>query len=138
MDRYQGEQLSLIAETDDYTPVGDWAHEVSVQERSREQHRAIWIARANDGGQNKNYPTCQLAPHHGGQVQTRTTPSKSSGGQLGGLAQFLTCPPSTLFDRHEGDEGTWTEIKSRKYGEYKYLRWRDFSGKKRSKYLGKV
>jgi hypothetical protein len=81
-----------------------------------------------DGGQNKN-SLGQIAPHDGGQtVESGLEAAPHDGGQN----------KNSLFDRSEGDTGTWIEIEHRKGGNYKYLRWRECSGKKRSKYLGKV
>jgi hypothetical protein len=119
-----GDQLSLIAGDDfDCGDVGDWGVDTRpVQDRSILHDRATWIDRARDGEQNKKI-ALPVAPHRGGQNKNRSIEE--------------TCPPS-LFDFKEGDPGTWVETEHRKGGDYKYLRWRECSGKKRSKYLGKV
>ncbi len=147
MDFIQGEQLSLIAEEiSDYGTVGDWSVDVDdseparyncppLRERSHEQIRAHFVTLAR-GGQFKNSPA-EVAPHDGGQtVERGLEVAPHDGGQNkkrgGSPAQHLLC------DRSEGDEGTWIEIDRRNGGDYKYLRWRECSGKKRSKYLGKV
>jgi hypothetical protein len=136
MDYLNGDQLSLIAETEDYAPSGDWHYDTPVQARSIDEHRQIWIQRARDGGQNKNL-SLPVALHRGGQAQTRITPMEGNGGQNKNSGIPPSCPPS-LFTKSEGDDGTWIEIQRRAGGEYRYLRWREVSGKKRSKYLGKV
>ncbi len=117
-----GDQLSLIAGDDfDCGDVGDWGVDTRpIQDRSIQDDRATWIDRARDGGQTKNLvnDTCPPLP---------PTDEKD----------VLTCPPS-IFARNEGDPGTWVETEHRKGGNYRYLRWRECSGKKPSKYLGKV
>lgn len=135
MDLIRGDQLSLIAESDDYVPSGDWSYDTPVQERSLDEHRAIWIQRARDGGQNKNL-TLPVAPHDGGQAQNRITPMGGSGGQNKNSDLPPICSPS-LFDKNEGDDGTWIEHEYRKGAIYKKLRWRE-GKRKKSKYLGKV
>ena len=47
-------------------------------------------------------------------------------------------PTLSLFDKNEGDPGTWVERKHRDGNIYLYLRWRELSGKKKSKYLRKL
>jgi hypothetical protein len=128
-----GDQLSLIAGDDfDCGDVGDYGVDTRpIQDRAIQDDRATWIDRARDGGQTKNQPL-PVAPHRGGQTKNLVND---------------TCPPppfdggqskNSIFDRNEGDPGTWVETDHRKGGDYKYLRWRECSGKKPSKYLGKV
>jgi hypothetical protein len=117
MDRLTGTQLSLIADEESPYQYSDWAIDTSPPE-----------TRSSNGGQNKNEPA-KVAPHRGGQtVESGLEPAPHDGGQN----------KNSLFDKSEGDAGTWTEIEHRKGGDYKYLRWRECSGKKKSKYLGKV
>jgi hypothetical protein len=119
MDRLIGTQLSLIADKESPYQYADWAIDTSCPAPAN---------RSSHGGQNKNSPV-QIAPHDGGQtVESVLEAAPHHGGQN----------KNSLFDKSEGDAGTWTEIEHRTGGDYKYLRWRECSGKKRSKYLGKV
>jgi hypothetical protein len=119
MDYLQGQQLSLTAEDDSQYQYADWEIDTSLPAS---------VGWSSDGGQIKN-PSTQIAPHDGGQtVESGLESAPHRGGQN----------KNSLFDRSEGDAGTWIEIEHRKGGDYKYLRWRECSGKKRSKYLGKV
>lgn len=115
MDRITGDQLSLIAENDRDRdcPQTDWAIDSGrVRDRSFEEIRSIYVDRAN-GGQ------AGLSPDpvggNGGQAELLPNPAGGNGGQPG-----------------------WIEIDKRKGGSYKYRRWRDAGGVKRSLYLGTV
>jgi hypothetical protein len=123
MDRLTGTQLSLIADEESPYQYPDWAIDASPPP-----------ARSTDGGQTKNRPL-DSALHDGGQPETRILPMEGNGGQNKNPPPD---PPSSMFTRSRGDDGTWIEKQTRKSGVFEYLRWRDFDGKKRAKYLGKV
>jgi hypothetical protein len=123
MDRLTGTQLSLIETEESPYQYPDWAIDTTPPP-----------ARSSDGGQNKNRPL-NSAPRGGGQPQTRILPMEGNGGQN---KNPPTDPPSSMFTRSRGDDGTWIEKQNRKSGVFEYLRWRDFDGRKRAKYLGKV
>lgn len=126
MDYQQGQQLSLIAEDFGCDPeVGDWhgdTRTIPLRDRSIAEIRAHFV-RSMEGS--------------GGQLQKLVIAMEGNGGQTDNSdgGQFKN---SSIFDRHRGDEGTWVERQKRKSGEFEYLRWRDRSGVKRSKYLGKI
>lgn len=54
---------------------------------------------------------------------------RANGGQAGSLADRVPI---------DGGQAGWIEIEKRKGGTYKYRRWRDSKGIKRSQYLGTV
>jgi hypothetical protein len=140
MDYQPGQQLSLIAEDFGCEPeVGDWhgdTRNIPLRERSIEEIRAHFVrSMEGNGGQTKNRDL--FVEGNGGQTQTRILSMEGNGGQTsqidGGQNKNLS-----IFDRSRGDDGTWIEKQKRKSGEFEYLRWREPSGIKRSKYLGKV
>jgi hypothetical protein len=125
MDRLSGTQLSLIADEESPYQYADWAIDTSCPAPTN---------RSSDGGQNKN-PPLNFALHDGGQAETGILPMEGNGGQN------KNPPPNggqSIFTRSRGDDGTWIEKQTRKSGVFEYLRWRDFDGTKRAKYLGKV
>jgi hypothetical protein len=123
MDREQQALFDLNEYGGDITPNWGWMDE---------DHPLKTVE--NNGGQNKNH-SLKSAPRGGGQPQTGILPMEGNGGQNKN-------PPTdggeSLFTRSRGDDGTWIEKQTRKSGVFEYLRWRDFDGTKRAKYLGKV
>jgi hypothetical protein len=110
MDRLTGTQLSLIADEDSPYQYADWAIDTSC-------------------------PTSSSRSINGGQPQTRILSMEGNGGQN---KNSLMEGTESMFTRSRGDDGTWIEKQTRKSGIFEYLRWRDFDGTKRAKYLGKV
>jgi hypothetical protein len=141
MAKFEGEQLSLIAEELEYeNQIGDWGRDtqsVPLREKSISEIRAYFIKSAR-GGQIKNSSSGRgepLPPTRDDAILT----CPPHGGQIKNLTPDPTCPPRlSLFDRNIGDDGTWTETERRGDKVYRYLRWRDQDGTKRSKYLGKL
>lgn len=131
MDYQQGHQLSLIAE--DFgceSEVGDWSVDtkaIPLGERSIEDIRSYFVRSVGGkhGGQNENStdkPPKNLPPIR----ETAISECPPHGGQI----------KNSLFDRNEGDPGTWVEKERRGIKIYRYLRWREHDGSKPSKYLG--
>lgn len=116
MDYLKGDQISLLAEipNTDSTGEPDWAIDCDRTEADElEDIRRRWVARANGGQLPK--PTDNLVDGDGGQTTKATMPM---GGKI--------------------EPRGWFEIEKRKSGSYKYFRWRDDSGCKRSQYIGRV
>jgi hypothetical protein len=126
MDRLTGQQLSLIADHDNEldSPRTDWAIDTApLGTRSFEDIRSHFVDRAN-GGQPGSI--ADRVPIDGGQAESG---SVLDGGQAEWKADRVPI---------DGGQAGWIEIEKRKGGTYKYRRWRDRNGIKRSQYLGTV
>jgi hypothetical protein len=156
MKQLVGDQLSLIAEdsygdrfTDgDRSDVGDWGIDTRpLREKSIAEIREYFVKSvgcsggqpskpgSDDGGQNKNQllDTCPPPPPTN-EMEVLTCPPHRSAHKN----PSIDAGPPSIFDRNEGDPGTWIETEHRKGGSYRKLRWREPGGKKPTKYLGKV
>lgn len=115
MTKYYGDQLSLIADakclsSDIQT---DWAIDTAQNwDRSFDDFKSDRVADPNGG-------------------QTRRSPIPMEGKRE---TQSIDLGPM------EGnpDRRGWFEIQKRKGGSYRYFRWRDSDGRKRSEYIGIV
>ena len=138
MDRLQGEQLSLIADSDDVDrpPSTDWA--IDTDEPSDSEYELIrreYVNRANGGQVGKLDLPIQTS---GGKVGKLDLPIQTTGGQVASLDPCLPPVQNPLKPLAILPLGvsSWIEIHPRKSGKYYYQRWRE-DKIKRSRYLGK-
>ena len=138
MDRLQGEQLSLIAESDDVdlSPSTDWAIDANgIKDLEYELIRREYVNRANGGQAKKLELPIETS---GRQVGKLDLPIETTGGQVASLDPCLPRVQNPLKPLAILPPGTssWIEIHPRKSGKYHYQRWRE-DKIKRSRYLGK-
>lgn len=138
MDRFSGDQLSILAQLDyeTTTPSTVWAEDTKeTDDWEYERIRREYVARAN-GGQVRN--PASIIADSGGQTSEPQPHIDTSGGQLSSGDNCL--PPTKRYSKPMAilppGVATWIEVDRRRSGDYGYQRWRN-DGIKRSRYLGK-